>query len=151
MKADGLPMHTMRGLTLIELMIVLAIIGIISAFAIPSYQEYSTRGRLTEAHATLSGQRVRMEQFFQDSRTYVGACTAGTTAPPMANTTHFTFACGNLTASTFTLTATGASGTNTDGFTFTLDEANARATSAVPSGWTSNASCWIIRKCGTCS
>jgi type IV pilus assembly protein PilE len=150
MKNEGLTMKSMQGVTLLELLIVLAIIGIISAWAIPSYSEYVTRGRLTEAHATLSSQRVKMEQYFQDNRTYVGACAAGTTAPPMTNSDYFTYSCDDLSAATFTLTADGAASTNTADFQFTLNEANARATPAVHDGWTTNTNCWVVRKDGTC-
>jgi len=73
-----------HGFTLIELMITIAIIGILSAIALPAYNEYVIRGKIVEATATLAGHRVKMEQFFQDNRTYVGACAAGTvaTTPP---------------------------------------------------------------------
>lgn len=150
MNKQGLPMNRMQGMTLIEVMIVLAILGIISAFALPSYREYATRGKLTEAYSTLAMQRVKMEQYFQDNRTYDGACTAGTVAPPMTDTEHFSFACDGLSDSDFTLVATGVTGEATDGFKFTLDVANARATTSVPTGWTANASCWVMRKDGTC-
>ncbi len=150
MHNEGQPMKAMKGMTLIELMIVVAIIGIIAAWAIPNYSDYVTRSRLTEAHSTLASQRVKMEQYFQDNRTYVGACAAGTVAPPMTNTTNFTFSCSNLTATSFTLDATGATSTNTSGFVFTINEANARATTGAHSGWTANATCWIMRKDGTC-
>lgn len=150
MKTEGTSMTRMQGMTLIEVMIVVAILGIISAFALPSYQEYSTRGKLTEAYSTLAMQRVKMEQYFQDNRTYAGACAAGTVAPPMTTTNHFSFSCTDLDASGFTLTATGISGAATAGFRFTLDEANVRATPSVPSGWTTNSNCWVMRKDGTC-
>jgi len=150
MHSQGPDMKTQQGMTLIEVMIVVAILGIISAFAIPSYRDYSTRGMLTEAYATLAMQRVKMEQYFQDNRTYDGACADGTVAPPMKDTEHFTFACSDLDADGFTLTATGVAGESTDGFTFTLNEANTRATTGVPSGWTASSTCWVMRKDGTC-
>ncbi len=134
-----------RGFTLIEVMITVAIIAILSAIALPSYQDYVTRSRFSEAHGTLASQGVRMEQFFQDNRTYAGACTAGTVAPPMTNTTHYTFGCGAPGATTFTLIATG-----TDGFVFTLDQNQNRATTAAKAGWTTNATCWVRKKDGSC-
>ncbi len=138
-------MKLSRGFTLIEMMITVAIIAILSAIALPSYQDYVTRGRFSEAHGTLASQGVRMEQFFQDNRTYVGACTAGSVAPPMTNTTHYTFSCSGLAATAFTLTATG-----TDGFRFTLDQNQNRATTAAKTGWTTNATCWVRKKDGSC-
>ena len=142
-------MNAMKGVTLIELMIVVAIVGIIAAWAIPNYTDYVTRSRVTEAHATLASQRVRMEQFFQDNRTYVGACAAGTVAPPMTDTSHFAFTCTGLAATAFTLTATGTAG-GVNGFRYTVNEANARATTNAPAGWSTNPSCWVIRKDGSC-
>jgi type IV pilus assembly protein PilE len=92
-----------------------------------------------------------MEQFYQDNRTYVGACASGTVAPlPTAN--DFTFSCPalNLTANTFRAVATGTGSMN--GFIYTIDESNNRATTGVPdSSWgTTPASCWIVRKGGGC-
>src|SRR5690606_1858627 len=59
-----------RGFTLIELMITVAIIAILAAVAVPSYQDYVRRGKVTEATATLAQFRIKMEQYFQDNQTY---------------------------------------------------------------------------------
>lgn len=135
------------GFTLMEVMITVAIIGILSAIAIPSYTDYVTRGKLSEAHSSLSDMRVRLEQYYQDNRTYVGApaCTATTGK-------HFTYSCpaATLTATAFVAQAAGVAAQGTGGFTFTIDQANARATTAVPSGWASNATCWVVKKGGVC-
>jgi type IV pilus assembly protein PilE len=124
-----------------------AIIAIIAAVALPAYNDYILRGQIQEATTTLSSMRVKMEQFFQDQRTYVGACTAGTVAPPPTGLKYFNVTCGNLTNSTYTVTATGIS----NGFTFTVDEANNHATTAVPPGWTlPGSTCWVSKKGGIC-
>lgn len=137
------------GFSLIELMIVVAVIGILAAIAIPNYNEHVMKARITESVAQLSDMRVRMEQYFQDNRTYVGACAAGTLAPLPANTAHFTYACPVLTATTFTVTATGIA--NMTGFTYNINQANARTTVAVPAGWQGTGkTCWVLTKGGGC-
>ena len=140
--------HT--GFTLIEVMIVVAIIAILSAIAVPNYSEYVLRSRLTDGISSLAGMRVKMEQYFQDNRRYDGtpaACTTGSIAPP-PSANHFTFNCGTPTATTYTITATGSGPLN--GFVYTLNQDNTRATTAVASGW-SNGNCgWVIKKDGSC-
>ncbi len=148
-----------QGFSLIELMIAVVIVGIISAVAIPNYRDYVTRSRVPEATAGLGDLRVRMEQFFQDNRTYpVGGCV---TTPAAATATqlqlaagqNFTFTCAS-TATTFTATATGTG--SMAGFAYTVDQFNGRATTfsgaAAAGGWTSHSpnSCWVTKKGGHC-
>lgn len=138
-----------HGFTLIEVMIVVAIVAILAAVALPSYNDYLMRGRLAEAHGELAAMRSRLETYFLDNRTYEGACVAGTVAPlPVGR--FFTFTCPTLTATTFTVQAAGTAGQPTAGFTYTINQANVRATTAVPAGWTANATCWVTKKGGVC-
>ncbi len=137
-------MRSNAGFTLIEIMIVVAIVAVLAAIAMPAYSDYVMRGRLSDAHAGLMTKRVELEQFFQDNRTYVGYdCTSDGTA-------NFSFSCTTQTATAYTLQADGVGGTSVDDFIFTLDEANARATTSVPAGWTATATCWVIKKNGSC-
>jgi len=147
-------MKLQRGFTLIELMIVVVIVGILSAVAIPAYSDYVLRGKLTEASTELLSMRVRLEQYFQDQRSYAGACVAGTVAP-LPTSKHFTYTC-TLAPTTFVVTATGVAARGTDGFVYTVDQSNAKATTitagsaAANKGWTGNNSCWVTKKGGLC-
>ena len=142
-------MNRQQGFTLLEVMITVVIIAILSAIAVPAYSDYVTRGRLAEAYAALGAQRVRMEQYYQDMRSYAGACTAGTVAPPMTDSQFFDYECviaGD--GQSYSLTADGLAAIA--GFQFTVDQNNNRATGSAPAGWTTNANCWIRKKDGTC-
>ena len=149
-------MRNMSGFTLIELMIAVVVVAILTAIALPSYREYVTRGKITEATSNLADMRVKLEQYFQDNRTYVGACAAGTTAPLPAGTRYFAFTCPTLTAVAFTVQADGVAGQGMGGFVYTVNQTNTQATTitggspAALDGWTGNAACWVIRKGGAC-
>jgi len=138
------------GITLLELMIAVAIAGILAAVAIPSYRDYSIRGRIPQATNALAALRVQLEQHYQDNRTYVGACVANTVAP-LPSSDDFTYSCPTLTDTTFTAQATGVTTGPMNGFTYTIDQSNNRRTTAVPSGWgTATINCWVTKKGGIC-
>ena len=63
--------HLNRGFTLIEMMIVVAIVGILAAVAYPSYDEYVKRGNRTEGQAFLSDVAARQERYFSQNNAYV--------------------------------------------------------------------------------
>lgn len=134
-----------NGFTLIELMITLAIVGIIASFAFPAYRDYVLRAEITEGISSLASMRVKMEQHFQDNRTYEGACEAGSFARLPTDLKNFSLSCSDLDVDTYTITATSNSG-----FMFTVDQSNNRATIAAPKGWPTNDECWITSKSGQC-
>lgn len=131
-------MNRQKGFTLIELMIAVVVVGILASIGIPAYSDYVIRGKLVEGTSALSDGRVKMEQFFQDNRTYVGG-----TCP--AATTNFTYVCSNLTTATYTITATGKN--NLSAYSYTIDQVNTK-TSATP--WGNGATCWIMKEGEVC-
>ncbi len=145
-------MKAQKGFTLVELMIVVTIVGILATVAVPAYTDYVTRGKLSEASSQLATMQVKLEQYFQDNRTYVGACVPVTVAPlPSGNDAkYFTYTCAPLTALTFTVTATGVAAQGTGDFVYTINQNNAKATTGVPTGWTSSTTCWVTKKGGAC-
>ena len=69
------------GFTLIELMIVVAIIGILAAIALPAYQQYMGKAKYTEVVLATSGPKIAVELCAQDLGTLTG-CTGGTNGIP---------------------------------------------------------------------
>src|SRR5688572_2993128 len=142
-------MRHAKGFTVIELMIVVAIVAILSAIAVPGYNDYLMRSKISEAVANLSDMRVKMEQYFLDHRTYVGACAAGTVAPLPAGR-YFTYACPAPTATTYTIIATGIPAQGMGGFTYQINHLNERSSDITAPGWTASLTCWTLRKDGSC-
>jgi len=58
--------HLQKGFTLIELMIVVAIIGILAAVAIPAYQDYIARSQVSEAVSLTAGGKTPLAEYFAD-------------------------------------------------------------------------------------
>ena len=142
--------RTARGFTVIEILITVAIIAILVAIALPSYQEYVLRGKITEATSVLSDLRLRAEKFYGDNRTYVGF----NQATPGAR--YFTYACddgagGAVAQNAFRCTASGVAGEGMGDFTYTINQSNVR-TSAFNGrpGWNNSATCWVSKKSESC-
>ena len=135
-------MNRAKGFSLIELMIVVAVIAILSTIVLPAYGDYVKRGKLVDGTAQLSDGRVKIEQFFQDNRTYVGA---DASPPCPASTKYFAITCENLTVSTYSIVATGQG--TVSGFNYWINQANVKG-SATP--WGDGGTCWIMRKGDSC-
>ncbi len=138
-----------KGFTLIEVMIVVAIIGILASVAYPSYTDYVRRGQVTEAFTQLSTLRARMEQYYLDNRNYgtsTGCASDGSASSwnGFAATEYFTYECTTATPfQTFTLVAKGAKGAATGNW-YAIDQEGNRTTTKFK-GATVSALCWLTQ------
>jgi type IV pilus assembly protein PilE len=144
------------GFTLIELMIVVGIIAILLAIALPSYTDYMTRGKLTEAYNNLAAYRVSMEQYYQDNRSYGGAACGVNPATASSGLKYFTITCTPAAATSggvqaYQAWASGDPGSPVAGFQFQIDNNNKQSTVTAPGAWgPAPNNCWVVRKGGLC-
>ena len=104
-----------KGFTLIELMIVIAIIGILAAIAIPQFTAYRTRSYNAAAKADLRNATTAQEAYFVDNETYcsVVGTLVGATYGLAATSSGVTLAVTGATNQTYSMTATHALGDTT--------------------------------------
>lgn len=103
---------TDKGFTLIELMIVVAVVAILAAIAMPSYQRYVIRTNRADAMSVMQGFAQAMERHYAQNNTYATAV-AGTVFPsqsPLDGTARYALSIQAATATTFTLRATPVAG-----------------------------------------
>jgi prepilin-type N-terminal cleavage/methylation domain-containing protein len=146
-----------QGFTLIELMITVAIVGILAAIAYPNYRNYVIRGQLVDATQGLSAVRANMERYYQDNRSYITGtpaippCGTAPTVPPIV-AGNFTIACTSSDANHFLATATGTGGTNAAGFAFTVNESDVQTTTVTtppaPGAFLSCTTAWVTKTGG---
>ncbi|MCY1206456.1 Fimbrial protein precursor [compost metagenome] len=142
------PRRVLKGFTLIEVMVTVAIVAILATIAYPNYTDYVRRGKVQEAPGNLSSYRAQLEQHYQDHRTYdKGDGTCGR-LPPDA-TTNFQYGCTlTRTGQGYSLTATGQAGTAVAGLEYKLNELNKPSTTCTRCAWnfSGEQSSWIMRK-----
>lgn len=136
------------GFTLIEVMVTIAIIAILAAIALPSYSQYVIRAKLTEAPGNLADARIKMEQFYQDSRNY-GVTTTTTCGATLPATANFAYSCATSgSAQAFVVTATSQTGkgigSTAGDYTYTIDQSNAKTTTKYQGSAQTGKSCWLI-------
>ena len=140
------PKDRQQGFTLLELMIVVAIVSMIAAFAYPSYMQYVVNTKRTAASSSLLQISDRQQQFFMDNKRYADDLTdLGFAANPLVlsdvgepvaagdGDAVYSVSLSNIAATTFTITAAplhGQLSRDTDCGSLTLTQAGARGNSA---------------------
>lgn len=131
------------GFSLIELMIALAVIGVLLAIALPNYNDYLLKGKLAEAMTVLSDLQVREEAYYTDNRAY-SAMTPRTGQTQYFDTTScVTTTVGGVAAQGYLCTAASTA----LGYSYTVNEAGTKSTIKPD---LSTAACWLKAANGSC-
>ena len=135
------------GFSLVELMIALAIAAIIAAFAVPAYRDHTLRSYLPEMSSGLQLSALRLEQYYQDHRSYVNGAECGITLP---RSERFLFSCNaSADGQSFVLAAAGRGAMAA--FAYTIDQLGQTQTTSLPEGWgTAPRDCWVMKRGATC-
>jgi type IV pilus assembly protein PilE len=130
-----------QGLTLIELMVVVAVIGILAAVAYPSYRSVVAKGRRSDARAALLDLAQRMERQYTERSTYAAATLGATGIYPGASPQgYYTMSITAQTATAFTIKATPTGVQSSDACgSFQYDNLG---TKTVSGGTLGVSSCW---------
>ena len=131
----------MRGVTLIELMIVIVVLSIIVTVGYPNYQEFTARAKRNEARAALLRLATNQERFYLNNNTFTQDLTAlGFSTTPTWNTEtgYYTIQVTAADATNFTATATYLQGGSEAGkcLTFTIDGRGTKTSDPDPDCWT---------------
>ncbi len=122
-----------RGVTLAEMMTVVILVAILTAIAVPNYNEFVQRSRRSEAREALTNYAARQEEYFLDNKTYTTSVSDlardGTTANG-----HFTITIPTASTTAYTLRAT-ASGTQ-------ANDVTCKTMNLLSSGQKTPTDCW---------
>ncbi len=133
-------MRTQRGFTLIELMIVVVVIAVLAAIAVPNFQEQARKGKRAEATRAIGHYQLALERWRAENPTY-GACPSGVTCsgtrPSLPTSEFYSISESAVTAAGYPVTAT-----RTAGGKMASDRCgNLSATNLAKPSWSGDADC----------
>lgn len=133
--------HTQQGFTLIELMIVVAIIGILAAIALPAYQDYTKKAKFTEVVQAVAPFKLGVQDCYA-STSDLDVCDAGANGVPPAPAAYGVVASVGVVDGVVTATATDGGSPDLDASTYVLTPTVVGGTltwaatgTAVDAGW----------------
>jgi type IV pilus assembly protein PilE len=131
-------MRRQQGFTLIELMIVVAVIAVLAAIAIPNYLEQTRKGRRAEASRSIGQLQLELERWRAENPSYANCAGVGCgsgTYPTVPTSDYYTIAMSSVTATGYTITATPKGKQTGDRC------ANLGATNLAKPTWTGDSDC----------
>lgn len=130
------------GFTLVEILIAVGIVGILTAIAYPSYQQYVLKSRRTDALSTMSQDQIILERCYAQNFAYNTACAALPSFPQTSPQGFYSISLSNLSATTYTLTAVplGTQLKDTTCANMSVNQANVKT--ATDSSSVSQSKCW---------
>jgi len=145
-----------KGFTLIELMIVVAIIGILAAVAIPQYQDYTVKAKLSKVQSTVHPVKTALALFYQEQGGFpatasawdtLGIATAGPALPNELATNGLTIA---ANTGAITLTLNNVKAVDIDGSTVILTPSTVSGQTAMTWGTVCSSTYPVLKKYYSC-
>lgn len=140
-------MQAQKGFTLIEIMIVVAIVGILAAIAVPAYQTYVNKAKFTEVVAAAAPLKLALEVCFMEQGSLVNCTNGANGVPPAIGATGYVASgiVSNNTATSAMITMTASNTGGLAGQTYSLTGTAAAVGS--PIQWVKNGTCVAAGLC----